>query len=296
MLTALFVLTRIIANPVSNVFQKQLAERDVSPVFIIGVTHAWLTLIAIPWIGFLPTHLLGHAFWVNIIICAVLAVAGNVLLVFALKAAELSLLGPINAYKAVLSLVLGVFLIGEVPTVYGLFGVLLVLAGSYGLVERLPNESRRKAVTLFYRERGVKFRFLALAFTATEAVFLKRAILHSSPLVAFLFWAVLGLPVSLVAVVVLLRGTITQELFRFKKHAKTFLWLALTTGLMQFSTLLTFDTMQVSYALSLFQLSAVVSVFLGYRFFNERYLIKRLVASSIMVLGSVLIVILGRRS
>jgi drug/metabolite transporter (DMT)-like permease len=296
MLTALFVLTRIIANPVSNVFQKQLAARDVNPVFIIGATHAWLTLVAIPLIGFLPSHSLGHAFWVNIIICAILAVAGNVLLVFALKAAELSLLGPINAYKAVLSLVLGVFLIGEVPTVYGLLGVLLILAGSYGLVERLPNESRRRAITMFYSERGVQFRFLALAFTATEAVFLKRAILHSSPVIAFLFWAVLGLPVSLVAIVVVLQGTITQELLRFKKHTKTFLWLALTTGLMQLSTLLTFNTMQVSYALSLFQLSAVVSVFLGYRFFNERYLIKRLVASSIMVLGSVLIVILGRRS
>jgi drug/metabolite transporter (DMT)-like permease len=136
---------------------------------------------------------------------------------------------------------------------------------------------------------------LALAFTATEAVFLKRAILHSSPVVAFLYWAVLGLPVSSLAIVVLLRGRITQELRQFQNHAQTYFWLAVATGLMQLSTLLTFNTMQVSYALSLFQLSAIISVFLGYRFFNERYLIKRLIASSVMVMGSVLIVVFGRQ-
>ena len=48
MLTALFVTARIIANPVSNVFQKQLAQRSANPVFIIGATQALLTLVTLP--------------------------------------------------------------------------------------------------------------------------------------------------------------------------------------------------------------------------------------------------------
>ena len=40
MLIALFVAARIVANPISNALQKQLAQRPANPIFIIAVTHA----------------------------------------------------------------------------------------------------------------------------------------------------------------------------------------------------------------------------------------------------------------
>ncbi len=199
MLTALFVVARIIANPFSNVFQKQLTQRDANPIFVIGATHALLTAVCLPIVlGSLPLTL-GEGFWTNMAICALLTVAGNVLLVFALQMADLSVLGPINAYKSVISLLLGVFLIGEVPTAMGVVGVLLILAGSYFVVDRDGKQTRTNAFAQFFRERGVQFRFAALGLSATEAVFLKRALLLSSPLITFLFWAILGLPVAAAA-------------------------------------------------------------------------------------------------
>src|ERR1022692_2488190 len=56
MLIALFVAVRILASPVSNVFQKQLVQRSANPVFIIGATHALLTLGCLPlvFVGSLP--------------------------------------------------------------------------------------------------------------------------------------------------------------------------------------------------------------------------------------------------
>src|ERR1022692_4807509 len=92
MLTALFVAARILASPVSNVFQKQLAQRSANPLFIIGATHALLTLGCLPlvFLGSLP---LDPRFWTNIAICAALAVSGNVLLVCALSSTGLSVLG-----------------------------------------------------------------------------------------------------------------------------------------------------------------------------------------------------------
>ena len=68
------------------------------------------------------------------------------------------------------------------------------------------------------------------------------------------------------------------------------MWLALSTGLMQFTTLLAFGKLQVGYSLALFQLSSLISVLLGYRYFDERDIRRRLAASAIMVAGAVLIV------
>ena len=64
--TSLAVAARIVANPVSNVFQKRLASQAADPLFVIGATHALLTipcLLLVPW-----TTAAGSAFWANITI------------------------------------------------------------------------------------------------------------------------------------------------------------------------------------------------------------------------------------
>jgi drug/metabolite transporter (DMT)-like permease len=294
MLTALFVAARIFANPVSNVFQKQLTQRSANPLFIIGATDALLTLAALPllFFGELPLRL-GAGFWPNLVIAASLAVGSNALLVYALQSTGLSVLGPINAYKSVISLVLGVFLLGEIPAPLGLAGVLLIVAGSYFVVDRDLKRPHSNVFTLFFRQRGVQFRFAALALSATEAIFLKKALLLSSPLITFIFWSILGLPIAATAILLLRGRRLKNEFVVLRHHWRTYLWLATTTGVMQLTSLLTFGKLQVGYSLALFQLSTLISVFLGYRYFQEGQIRKRLVGSLIMAAGAALIVLRG---
>lgn len=293
MLTTLFVAARVIANPISNVFQKQLVQRSANSVFIICVTHALLTLVALPLLCGAVKVGLGRDFWANMSLCALLAVASNVLLVQALKLTDLSVLGPINAYKSVISLVLGIFLIGEMPTVMGLGGVLLIVAGSYLVVDRQPDQPRRNAFVQFFRERGIQLRFAALGLSATEAVFLKKALLLSSPLTTFVWWSILGLPIG-AAATLLLVNTATGDQFRVVRHEwQRYLGLALSMGVMQLTTLLTFGKLPVGYSLALFQLSTLLSVFFGYRYFQEGNIRERLLGALVMGAGAMLIVLFG---
>ena len=194
MLTVLAVLVRIVANPLSNVFQKQLAQRSAEPLVTIVATHGLLTALALPVLAGMPVGALGVDFWANILTAVVLAVAGYVFLWYALRSTDLSVLGPINAYKAVLGLVLAVVLIGEVPTLFGLIGVALIVAGSYFVIDRVPGQAHSSAFRQFTREPGVQLRFAALICSATESVFLKRALILSSPITAFLIWTVSASP------------------------------------------------------------------------------------------------------
>ena len=95
------------------------------------MTLGLLSALALPVLAGLPLGALGAAFWVNSVAAAVLAVAGYVFLWYALRSTDLSVLGPINAYKAVLGLALALVLLGEVPTVLGLIGVVLIVAGIF---------------------------------------------------------------------------------------------------------------------------------------------------------------------
>ncbi len=286
----LCVLVRVVANPCSNVFQKVLTRKAAAPLFIICATHGLLSLACVPFVLLFPPPASAD-FWLNISACAALAVAGNVLLVRAVKLSDLSVLGPINAYKPVVSLVPGLILLHESPGLLGLGGIALVVAGSYGLVDRSKKDGGRNGLTRLLRDRGVQYRVAALVLTATEAVFLKRALLASSWVTAFAVWSVLGFVVSLAAAGILLGGGLRHELGVLRGSKRVYLSLFVTTGLMQLCTLATLEWLHVGSALALFQTSAVLSVVLGYRVFRERHFRKRLIGSAVMVAGAVLVVV-----
>jgi drug/metabolite transporter (DMT)-like permease len=294
MLTALAVLVRIVANPAANVFQKQLTQRAAHPLVVIGATHALLTLATLPFLSRLAWSDIDPAFWSNISASAALAVGGNVLLVAALSTADLSVLGPINAYKPVLSLAPGLVLLGEVPNAVGAAGLALIVAGSALIVDRDAGQAHAKAVVRFLRERGIQLRFAALVCSATEAVFLKRAELHASPTIAFVCWVLLGLPLAAVASMLVIRRELVPQLELMRHAWSTYALLAVAIGVMQLATLFSLERLPVGYCLALFQLSALVSVVLGARYFAERGVGRRLLGSGVMIAGAVLIITLGR--
>lgn len=293
MLTTLSVLIRIFANPIANVLQKQLTQRAAHPVFIITFVHACLGLICLPYWLVTNNRGLATSVWTNMLACALLAVLGNVLLVYALRDSDLSVLGPINAYKSVVGLVLGTFMIGEWPTRAGLAGVLLIVAGSYFVMDRKVNQPIGNAFLLFFRERGIQLRFAALLVSATEAIVLKRAIVLSSPLTVFVLWSMLGFPVACAGTFALVRGELPSQFDVLRRAYVPFASLVVATGLMQLATVLTFRDLQVGYALALFQLSTILSVFLGRQYFSEPNVRKRLLGSLIMASGAALIVVFG---
>jgi len=228
------------------------------------------------------------------LVCALFAVSSNVLLVMALGYGDLSLLGPINSYKPIVGMVFGIFLLNEIPSWLGLFGVALILAGSYFIVENNSVSEGRGVVKNFILEKGIQLRIGALVLSGIEAVFLKKALSFSTPLITMSMWCVAGLIVSGITLPFFINKEKIFKLAGVMENIKMYFFLFITTAAMQFTTLLIFEEMQVSYALALFQTSALISVFLGYKYFNESNIKKRLIGSFFMIIGSALIIIYGK--
>jgi drug/metabolite transporter (DMT)-like permease len=293
MLMWLCVAARIISNPLSNAFQKVLVHRGADPLFVIFATYALLSAVCGPLllVAGVPSS---WAFWGNISFCAVLAVASNVLLVHALRSSDLSIVGPINAYKPVVSLIPAIVFLHEMPGLLALIGISLIVAGNYLCVDSAASTPRTRAWRKFLSDPGVRYRFAALILSAVEAVFLKKAILVSSATTAFLIWSVLGMVVSLACLFLPFLGIkIGHEFTVMRSCAPTFGMLFVTTGVMQLCTLVVLERFQVGAALALFQTSVLVSVVLGRGMFREPHFERRLGGSAVMVIGAVLI-ILGR--
>ncbi len=109
----------------------------------------------------------------------------------------------------------------------------------------------------------------------------------------FLAWAYLSLPAALAGYRLADRQSLSVAAGRLRRHTGALLLLGVLFLAMQYLTLRVFALMQVAYALSLFQLGALVNVFFGYRIFREEHTLSRSLAGTLMVAGAVVLILKG---
>lgn len=286
--TLLAVIIRILVNPFSNVLQKQITQKGQHPLFINLATYILLAFISVFLIFDISIQSLDAEFWIYSIAGGITGALGNGFIVKALEKGDLSVLGPINAYKSIVGMLFAFIIIREVPNIWGLMGIGFIIIGSYFVLDT----TEEKFSWQQFKTPAIQYRLAALVLTGIQAVLDKKVIEHSNLEIAFAGWSIFGAGFSFVFI--LFTKVSIQKEFKNLDRAilvKYFL-LVLTVGLMLASTNYTLSHMPVGYALALFQLSILLSVVLGYRFFNELHLFKKLMGATIMVIGSALIILM----
>jgi uncharacterized membrane protein len=282
------VVLRVLANPTANVFQKMLTKEQ-HPLFINTFSYFILTIASLFLLTGQDLSALPKDYWTFSILGGIAGALGNGFIIRALETGDLSVLGPINAWKSIVGVVMAFLLIGELPNAWGFLGIALIIAGSYVV---LDTGAERFHWGLL-RQPAIRFRLLALLLTGTQAVFDKRIIQASDQRMAFVSWCVFGFIFS--AIFMLLRKV--KPSVQWNKIQATsirkYLGLVSCVGLMTLSTNYCFAHMPVGEALSLFQLSILVAVFFGHHFFQEKDLWKKLLGAGIMVAGSLMILLLN---
>lgn len=280
LLNIIAILFRIFSNSFSNVFQKKLTKSGEAATCINCINYILMSLISIPLLLLVNFSLITPEFWLYAIAGGITGAIGNCFMVLALKQGELSVLGPINSYKAIVGIIFGIFLLHEYPNIYGVLGIGLIIIGSYFILES-PKALLRK---------DIQYRIYALIFTAIEAVFIKKVIILSSIASSFIISSFLGAIFSY-----LIMRILENEKLHIptKKNSIMYISTTLCFAIMTFTTAYVFKYMNVGYALSLFQLSIILNVILGYKLFNEKKLIKKLLGSLIILIGSAAILIFG---
>ena len=288
LLTLIAVVLRVFSNPVGNVFQKQLTSKG-HPPFLINFTSYFLLSIVCLFFSFsVPWRSLPITFWTFSVYGGIAGALGNGFLVKALEGGDLSVLGPINAYKSIVGIIMAIIMLGEYPNLWGLLGMALIIYGSYFVLDTTDDKFSWR----LFNRKEIQYRLLAMVLTAIEAVFDKKVILASSPAIAFISWCWFGALFSFV-LLLFMKQKVTSYISHIKKNDfYKYLYLIICIGIMQFTTNYVFKNMPVGYALALFQLSVIVSVLLGHRIFKEKDIRKKLIGSAIMIVGSVMIILL----
>ena len=281
-ITIFFLIIRIISNPIANLFQKKLTE-EISSFSINFYTYLILSIGCIPLVkNYISLETININFLSLVLLAGFLCSLGTVCMIKAVNIGELSVLGPINAYKSIVGLVVAILFLKEIPSLIAVIGIFFIIVGSKYIFEA---ESGSFSLNIIKR-KDIQLRFFSLILTGIEAVILKKIILISSVETCFIFWCFMGLLWNLIFILIFNKNIKLKS----SKIFFMLIFIAICLGLMQFSTNFVFDRMNVGYALALFQLSSIVTVFLGHKFFKEKNPKRKLIATFIMIVGSILII------
>lgn len=284
----LFIAGRLVFSLTSNIYQKKLAHIGLHPFFIVAATYGVLSICAAPLLGFIQLKQLNSTFWLNAFLASVFDVGGWLFLVTSLAKTDLSVFGPLNAYKVVASMVLAIIFLHEVPSLQGFVGVAVIIIGSYFLTPRTGGFKTNKIMALL-KNKGVQARFLSIFLFAIGTIFLKQSVIDGGSLATMVFWSLMGLPLVLASNQLFLKGGMKADFIAAKQHTVTLIMIGLMVFIMQYFTLLLLAKMMVAYALALFQLGMVLQVLAGYQVFNEQHITRKLLACLVMAAGSLLV-------
>lgn len=241
----------------------------------------WL-LLALFWI---PRPVLDGTFWLAVACSLPLEVAAVLAYMKALKSSPLSLSLPFLAFTPLFILLTGWLLLGEVISLAGFYGMILIVCGSYFLNLSQIGAGLLAPFRAIFREPGSRLMLLVALIYAATSTLGKLAITHSHPLFfPVVYYLLLCLSLSLS--------------FPFVRQAKPgnlvktplpALLIGIVGAVSVFSHMLAISQIQVAYMISVKRTSLLFGVLYGALWFKEERIRERLLGAALMVSGVFLI-------
>ena len=226
---------------------------------------------------------LDRTFWLTLLIVIPLDVTAIILYIKAISISPLSLTIPFIALSPVFVIITAFVILGELPDISGLIGILLIVTGAYLLNVRATRHGVLGPIMAIKREKGsVLMIIVALIFSFTSTLG-KVAVMHSSPLFFGAFY-----PFILTFIFTIITG-FKGQLSGIISRPLIFLGIGFCMAVMMLSHYLAISLTDVAYMISVKRCSLLFSVIYGWVLFREISISERLIGSVLMIAGVVAI-------
>jgi drug/metabolite transporter (DMT)-like permease len=246
------------------------------PFLIVG-------LIFIPW----PP--LDKTFWLCLVFGLPLELAAFLCYMHAIKVSPLSLSLPFLAFTPAFVILTGFVILNETLNPYGIAGIILIVSGAYVL--NLSGAARHWQAPLksIFKEQGSWLMLLTALIYSLTATIGKLAIEHSSPqffgVIYFLCFALL--------IIVLFPAVPGARISNLFKNPRMGFLSGIILSTMIFSHTYAISLIQAAYMLSVKRSSLLFGVIFGALVFKEEKIRERLLGSSVMMCGVLIIGLYG---
>lgn len=225
----------------------------------------------------------------SVLISSAIGIVAAIFAYRAIRISEISLVSPISAFNPIFTAIVSLVLLGERITTKSVLGILIICLGAYLLELSKANRDYLKPLKSLLTNKGVQLSLAAYFLWAITPVFEKTAIFHTFPQVPP-FVSLVGYGMSTTVFMSLAAVKSRPNFKKIKKFLLIFLVLGLLSGLGQTTAMIAFSSGNLGLVTAVFKLSMIFSVILGWVLFKEKNLRDRLLGSTVMLLGVILLV------
>ncbi len=228
-------------------------------------------------------------FYVAIIFEPFLVVLGLTFVFKALESGDISLAYPMQAFTPLFLVITAFIILDEIPSTEGLLGILILVVGLYILNSNGSKQGYLEPFKAIFKVKEVYYMLVGAFIFSFTITLDKLIVVNSDPI----FGA--GISCLLIGILFLTLsgrdGTGSKE--TYKKFIPSFIIAGIFLALEAITINIAF-TMQIApYVIAIKRTSIVLAVIYGTFILQEKYKVRRIIGSMIMVLGTALIIIYG---
>jgi drug/metabolite transporter (DMT)-like permease len=221
-------------------------------------------------------------YWLLLLLVIVpLEVAFAYLFVKSYHLSDMSVAAPLSAFSSIFLIPIGFVVLGELPTIVGFGGIVLIFFGSFFLGWRTGGKILYSWRNILF-DKGALLSLLGALLASFAVAFAKPAFQYAPPLLS-------GFYTTLFLVLYLAPFTIHHLRSVNSVTAGDFGGLSITSGLSIALHYVGLSLLPAAYYISIKRLSIVFQVLFGKVFFKEGDIVRRFLGSLLMVAGVVLI-------
>jgi uncharacterized membrane protein len=257
-------------------------------------TIAWLrqlvvVLLLSPCLFFIPVPVLDVDFYEAFFAALPFEVIAYILYMKAIKISPLSLTVPFLSLTPVCLIIIPYIMLGELVSFWGGIGILMIAFGSYTLNLKEMSKGFMEPIKAIGKEKGSVFMIIVAILYGFTNTFGKHALNHSSALFFgvtynLVFFIVLS-PVIFKVGNIYSRGRICKESLKISVLPGIFAAITVI-----FYTI-AMSLANVAYTVAVCRLSLLVGVIYGHFLFKETGFRERLVGTTLMLIGFLIIVL-----
>lgn len=227
-------------------------------------------------------------FWIVLLINSFAMVVKTVLLTKAFAETDISLVSPMLGFVPVAVSIPSFILIGEVPSTEAAIGILLVSIGAYVLNISEADRGILEPIRSISTDRGVQYVAISLGIISFMPSLDKIGIQQTSPVT----WVLLMHLTSATGILLIaLYFGNNNKREEFRNNYKILFAVGFFSSMIWIVQAYAYTYVQVSYVQALKRFSLVISVIAGHYIFGEEKIKDRILASLIIIVGSVLVIL-----
>jgi drug/metabolite transporter (DMT)-like permease len=274
-----------LSNAIFNVTIKKIMK-DIDPFILLTWTYLFGGFVLSLFVIAHGVPDIDASFVPTLFLIMIMGIVSLSLYFFSVRMTDISLCIPMLSFTPVFLILTSSLILHESPSMTGIVGICCIAAGAY-LISYSPEEGIFQPFRNIITQKGVAFMLVVALMFAVEVNFDKMLVMESDPYfsaaISFLAFGLSFLVISVIRTrsIHLIR---TQDFFPFLFSGTILATEALTINF-------AYTLAIVPFVISVKRMSILLTVIMGGILLKEQGQAQRLLASSVMVLGAVIIAI-----